>query len=148
MDQELLAVLLSAAISLSGLPPISADELPAIVRVSHEEMKREVCPRDPASCKGIAAIFEPDRQRILIDNALNLDLTDDNSFVVHELVHVLQFRQFRQYGSLMYANCAASMNTEAQAYQVQNAYLKREGRLIRFYQRLAFAGCRRADRVF
>lgn len=145
MDQELLAVLLSAAISLSGLPPISADELPAIVRVSHEEMKREVCPRDPASCNGIAAIFEPERQRILIDVALNLDLTDDNSFVVHELVHVLQFRQ---YGSLMYANCAASMNTEAQAYQVQNAYLKREGRLIRFYQRLAFAGCSRADRVF
>ena len=145
MNQDLLAVLLSTAISLSGLPPINVNELPAIVRVSHEEMRREVCPRDPGSCKGIAAIFEPDRQRILIDEALNLDLTDDNSFVVHELVHVLQFRQ---YGSLMYANCAASMSTEAQAYQVQNAYLSREGRLARFYQRLAFADCGPVDRVF
>lgn len=145
MDQELLAVLLSAAISLSGLQPMTVDELPAILRVSHEEMKREVCPRDPASCQGIAAIFDADRQRILIDETLNMDMADDNSFVVHELVHVLQYRQR---GSWMYANCTESMDTEAQAYQVQNAYLRRAGRLVRFYQRLAFAGCDQTGRVF
>jgi hypothetical protein len=145
MEQELLAVLLSAAISLSGLPPMEVHELPAIQRVSHDDMKQAVCPRDPDSCKGIAAVFDSDRQRIFIDETLNMDLADDNSFVVHELVHVLQFRQR---GSRMYANCTESVNTETQAYQVQNAYLKREGRLVRFYQRLAFASCSRAGRVF
>lgn len=145
MEQELLAALLSAAISLSGLPPMEVNQLPAIQRVSHAEMVREVCPQDPRSCNGIAAVFDADRQRIFVNEALNMDLVDDNSFIVHELVHVLQFRQR---GSRMYENCEESVNTEAQAYQVQNAYLKSAGRLVRFYQRLSFASCRREGRVF
>ena len=120
-------------------------DLPPIVSLSHEALTQEVCPRDPASCRGMVAIFEADRQRILIDESLDLEQAEGSSFVVHELVHVLQFRQR---GDRMYEGCEESMKTEAQAYQVQNAYLKMEGRLLRLRQRLAFASCSSAGRSF
>ncbi len=145
MEQELLAVLLSAAISLSGLPALNLLELPPILRLSHENMTKEVCPLDPASCRGMVAFFDADQQRILIDDSLDLALPEGSSFVVHELVHVLQFSQR---GERMYEDCEESVKTEAQAYQVQNAYLKKEGRLLRLRQRLAFASCSSAARAF
>lgn len=138
MEQELLGILLAAAISLSGLPPVDVSELPPILRLPHARIVQEICPEGPASCQGMVAIFDTDRQRILVDDSLDLTLAEDNSFIVHELVHVLQFKSF---GDSMYANCAASMRTEGQAYWVQNAYLKQEGRLLRLFQRIAFASC-------
>ena len=144
MEQELLGALLSVAISLSGLPPLEVSEVPPILRLSHAEMTRQICPADPLSCKGMAAIFDLEQQRILVVDTLDMKLADDNSFLVHELVHVLQFKQR---GHQMYENCEESAKTEGQAYRVQNAYLKMQGRLLRFYQRLAFADCDSPERL-
>lgn len=138
MEQELLRHLLAAAISLSGLPPVDIADLPPILRLSHAEMTREVCPEDPQNCRGMASFYDIERQRILIDEALDLSVPEQNSFVVHELVHVLQFKQR---GDKMYEDCVESTKTEAQAYEVQNAYLHQAGRYASFSQKVAFADC-------
>jgi hypothetical protein len=59
----------------------------------------------------------------------------DNSFIVHELVHVLQFKKF---GHDHFNSCRKVLDSEQQAYYVQNNYLGeegidwREGFLLRF----------------
>jgi len=124
MLPETLAFLLTMAISLSGLPGMPVSELPPITPVSQETMFREVCPVHPHDCYGLQAVYDTDGKRVLYLDTLNTEDSFDNSFLVHELVHVLQYRA---YGDTIYAGCAALKRTETQAYAVQNAYLKRQG---------------------
>lgn len=143
MDTALVAFLLDMAVKFSGLPPIPVDALPAFQPVSRAEMQRRVCPEAAPGCGAIVALFDTDQYRILYLEQLDLDNAADNSFLVHEIVHVLQFRQR---GESIYADCSALLRTEGQAYRAQNAYLRREGQLMRVGEVLRFTTCA-ADRT-
>lgn len=138
MDATLLAYLLSAAVSLSGYPTVALETLPPIVRMSAGEMHREVCSDTQTSCANLAALFDTDSQRILLRDDLDLDNASDNSFLVHELVHVLQHRLR---GDRIFAGCHETLATEREAYAAQNRYLKREGKFLRFGEALAHTRC-------
>lgn len=126
-NPELLDYFLSKAIRLSGLPSLTAKQLPPLFLVSVQELNQEVCPEDPQNCRNLAAVFDDLGYRVLIRN--DFDLSDnfapyDYSFVIHELVHVLQYRH---QGPEIFRNCQAIYNTELQAYTAQDQYLKEEG---------------------
>jgi len=135
MTAELLARLLAAAIRISNLPAVDLAELPPMEAVSAEQLSHKVCPDSPERCTMVAALFDTESYRIYLRNSLNLNDPMDNSFVVHELVHVLQFRKF---GDAYFASCPKRIASEQQAYYVQNNYLGeegidwREGFLLRF----------------
>lgn len=143
MDTALVAFLLDMAVKFSGLPPIPAEALPAFQPVSRAEMQRRVCPEAAPGCGAIVALFDTDQYRILYLEHLDLDNPADNSFLVHEIVHVLQYQQR---GESIYADCNALLRTEGQAYRAQNAYLRREGQLMRVGEVLRFTTCG-ADRA-
>lgn len=137
-DSTLLAYLISAAANLSGYPAVPIEELPPIVGMSAADLRHEVCGHGQTSCTNMAAVFDSDGWRILLRDDLDLENPADNSFLVHELVHVLQHRQR---GERIFAGCRETLRTEREAYSVQNRYLKREGRFLRFGEGLAFMTC-------
>ena len=116
--------LLTAAITLSGLAPITPVQLPPLYAVTKTELAQTVCPDQPGQCQGMAAIFDTERYRILILSTLDLNDPEDNSFLVHELVHVLQFKQNGETG---FSSCQAIVDSEHAAYRVQNLYLAARG---------------------
>lgn len=138
MPPDLLAYLLAAAVRLSGYPAVALEELPPILRLSPAELAAQACPQRPDDCRGVAAAFEPGEYVIYLRDTLDLEDPSDNSFLLHELVHVLQWKRDAE---AMYEGCGRSMETEREAYRVQNAYLKQEGRLVRFGHALLFASC-------
>ncbi len=135
LSAELLARLLAAAIRYSALPPIDIAELPPIEQLSAQALAEKVCPDEPDRCTTMAALFDTERYRIYLRDSLNPDDPMDNSFIVHELVHVLQYRK---HGAQYFDDCPNRIASERQAYYVQNNYLGqegvdwREGYLVRF----------------
>lgn len=121
MDTALIAFLLAAAVRFTGLPAVPFNELPVFVALPSEELERQVCPAGGEDCRGIAAYFDSLRYRILYRDNLDVEQAIDHSYLLHEIVHVLQHRQF---GEAMYADCRAVRISEAQAYNAQNAYLR------------------------
>ena len=140
INTELLAYLLAAAVKCSGLPGLPVERLPPIEIVSAEVISSEVCPDDKEGCGNLAAIFDTEHYVILVRDTLDMEKALDNSFLLHELVHVLQWTSR---GPDIFKDCVASMRTEAEAYRAQNAYLKREGQFARFGEVLRFTTCAR-----
>jgi hypothetical protein len=138
MDASLVAFLLELAVKFTGLPGLPADGLPPLQAVSRSQMRAIACGDSPAGCGQIVALFDADRYRIVYLDTLDLQDAEDNSFLLHEIVHALQYRQR---GAAMYADCEALLATEAQAYRAQNAYLRREGRLMQFGDVLQATTC-------
>lgn len=138
MPPELLAYLLAAAVRLSGYPAIALEDLPPILRLPPAELAAQACPNRREDCGKIAAAFEPGDYVIYLRDTLDLEDPADNSFLLHELVHVLQWKRD---GVTMYEGCERAMETEREAYRVQNAYLKGEGRLVGFGHALLFLSC-------
>lgn len=132
---ELMAKLLAAAVEFSALPAIDIAELPAVEPVTAAVLSQKMCPDAPERCGSVAAVFDTESYRIYLRDTLDLTTAMDNSFLVHELVHVLQFKR---YGDDYFASCRKVLNSEHQAYKVQNNYLGsegidwREGFLLRF----------------
>jgi hypothetical protein len=135
---DLIAYLLPLAAKLSGYPVIEASQLPPIRQLPPAEISREICPDDAKGCEGMVAIFDTDRYQILIRDNLDLDNPSDNSFLLHELVHVLQYKAK---GDEIFADCPSTMKTETEAYKVQNRYLGLEGQFLRVGDALAFMTC-------
>ena len=135
LSAELLARLLAAAIRYSALPPIDIADLPPIEQLSAQALADKVCPETPDRCTTMAALFDTEHYRIYLRDSLNPDNPMDNSFIVHELVHVLQYRK---HGPEYFEDCPNRIASERQAYYVQNNYLGeegvdwREGYLVRF----------------
>ena len=135
LSAELLARLLAAAIRYSALPPIGIAELPPIEQLSAQALAEKVCPDAPERCTTMAALFDTERYRIYLRDSLDPDNPMDNSFIVHELVHVLQYKK---HGPEYFDDCPNRIASERQAYYVQNNYLGeagvdwREGYLVRF----------------
>lgn len=137
---ELLEYLLAKALRLSGLPAVSTAALPPVYQISREELQKEVCPSDPENCRGLAAVFDDLRYRILILDSF--ELSDnfkpvDYSYLLHELVHAIQYLHS---GPYIFQDCATLYQTEKQAYDVQDAYLAEEGAFHRagIYLRFSF----------
>ena len=138
MDTTLITFLLDMAVKFTGLPAIPVEAMPDLQPVSRAEMQRRVCPEEAPGCGAIVALFDTDNYRILYLDQLDLDNPADNSFLVHEIVHVLQYHQK---GEAIYADCTTLLRTEGQAYRAQNAYLRREGQLMRVGEVLRFTTC-------
>lgn len=145
VSAELLAFLVDLAAKLSGYPPIPVDELPPIEVMSEAKLAETVCPEAAADCGNIAAIFETERYVIYLRDSLDLDSAADNSFLLHELVHVLQHKAR---GDAIFVDCATTLRTETEAYRAQNAYLRREGQFLRFGEVLGFMSCAGTQNAF
>jgi hypothetical protein len=130
----LLGRLLAAAIQFSGLPPIEAGDLPPIDVVSTDVFLNTVCPFKPSRCGPVMAAFDTQRYRIVIRDTLDMDEPGDNSFLVHEMVHVLQYKKD---GSTRFMSCEAVIESEREAFDTQNRYMEslglrqREGTMLR-----------------
>jgi len=137
-NAELLSFLVAAAARLSGYPEIPVDALPPVRVVSVDTIARAICPDEPKGCTGIAATFETESYEIMIRDSLDLEDPADNSFLLHELVHVMQWKAR---GDDVFKDCPTTLKTEGEAYRAQNAYLKREGQFLRFGEMLAYTQC-------
>jgi len=138
LAMEMMAYLLAAASGISGLPPPLVDELPPVVAMAPEALRAQACSMKQEQCRGIVALFDADNGRILVSDALDLADPADNSFLVHELVHVLEYRYRGGRGP---EGCRETLRSERFAYRVQNAYLRREGRAERFGSNIMALGC-------
>jgi hypothetical protein len=138
MDAHLLAHLLSAAIRYSGLPAVEISALPEIVAMSQESITREICPHKASDCETLIALYEPTKHRVLYRNTLNLKLVKDQSFIVHELVHVLQYAQI---GDKVFGSCKATMSSESQAFRAQDRFLGDSGEEFRVGSAFRFMRC-------
>lgn len=138
MDASLIAFLLMAAVRITGLPAVPVEELPPFVPLPALELERQICPDAGNGCRGIVAYFDSLHYRILYRDSLDLDEPLDHSYLLHEIVHVLQHRQF---GNAMYADCYALRQTEGQAYRAQNVYLHATGQLAYVGGMLQYASC-------
>ncbi len=138
MDTQLAAYLLSAAVKVSGLPPVPLESLPEFIAMPSSMLKAEACKEKVANCRGIVALYDMERNRVLYRDDLNVDDPSDNSFLVHELVHVLQYAQG---GDAIYKDCPSLVQTERAAYAAQNMYLHAQGQLLRVGRIMQFARC-------
>ena len=135
ISTELVANLLAAAIRYSGLAAMGPEHLPPVVEVSAQALAQKVCPDAPERCGSVAALFDTENYRIYLRDSFDLRNPMDNSFLVHEMVHVLQFWR---HGGAYFDSCRNVLASERQAYSVQNNYLGeqgvdwREGGLMRF----------------
>jgi len=137
-DTALLSYLISVAAALSGYPELPLAEMPMLRQMSATSLVDEACPDNPAECRTLVALYDRARNQILIRAELDLENPADNSFLVHEFVHVLEARHK---GELYQHDCANTLLSERQAYRVQNAYLKQEGRSERFGSMLSNMVC-------
>jgi hypothetical protein len=135
---ELLTTLLAAAVQFSGLPAIHVSELPPVVVMSREELSEMVCAKRPGRCISLMAAFDTNSYRILVSNSLDLNDQRDNSFLVHEIVHVLQFKHA---GTRKFTSCRAVVSSEHQAYAAQNRYLMANGRVGQEGSTLRYVRC-------
>lgn len=122
--ESLITSLLAFAIQSSGLPSVDVRDLPPVLAVTETTLAELVCPDEVTRCRSIAALFDTEKYRILLRTSLDLNDPIHQSFLVHELVHVLQFKHF---GETRFATCRAVLSSEHEAYAVQNAYLRNQG---------------------
>ena len=85
------------------------------------------------------AVYLPRKNKILISEEVDWESPVGQSFIVHELVHALQF----QAGAVGQIPCLGAL--EAEAYGVQSAYLELEGEtdlawMFRYYE-LTMGSC-------
>jgi hypothetical protein len=136
---EMLTMLLASAIQFSGLPAMQVSDLPPIIRLPRSELNKTVCAAAPVRCAGLTAAFDTQHYRIVVDDKLNFQDPDDASFLVHELVHVLQLKNT---GSSGFTSCPAVLESERQAYSAQNDYLRSNDRPAHQGAMLRFSRCR------
>jgi hypothetical protein len=133
MQAELFDDLMQWAVKLSGLP--SATHMPTIYPMGSEQLVQKVCPEDPRNCRSLVSFYSTKEEAIFYIDSLDLGDDTDLSFIVHELVHHLQYSA---QGDSLFSTCQKVMTTETQAYAVQNKYLahfkqwRRVGDAIRF----------------
>lgn len=127
-DAGLLTELLALAASFSGYAPIGIDDLPPVVTMPGAMLQATACPEQPRQCERLVAMFDRGQYRILIRDSLDLRDVSDNSFLLHELVHVLEYKAK---GERFQVDCDDSLESERTAYRAQNAYLRSRGRTER-----------------
>ena len=91
LSQALMQDLLFIAIKLSQLPAVDLSEIPNIQLVPPIVLMEKVCPEEPARCRNMAAVFDTEAYQIYVRAPFSDQNAMDKSFLIHELVHVLQF---------------------------------------------------------
>ncbi len=116
---ELFAILMSWAVTLSGYPRPNTQ--PEIVMVPHSYLVAEACGGHECQVLG----WYPPGQTIFLDDRLDpVTSLYASSIVVHEMVHFLQQQSGRfEEGR----SCASAMRREREAYAVQREFLLRSG---------------------
>ena len=140
-DEETKEYLYGKAVRLSGISAYPIAEMPPIYSITKEDLNKEVCPEDPENCRNLAAVFDDIGYRILVLNDLEISSNFkpfNYSFVIHELVHSLQYRAR---GAEIFNGCGAVYNTELEAYTAQDQYLKEEGEFFRAGIALRYFHC-------
>lgn len=137
-DHELISYAYQKAVRISGINAYPESKIPPIYIVSKEELGKIVCPEDPGSCDRLAAVFDDIEYRIIVRSDFTFNNAFDDSFLIHELVHTLQYNQN---GPEIFKNCQAIYSTEELAYQAQDTYLKEEGAFFRASIALKFFYC-------
>jgi hypothetical protein len=127
---ELIAVMMSWAVTLSGYPAPAM--LPQVRMVPHAVLMAQACGGQPCNVLG----WFPPGEMIYLDDRLDLEgnLVAD-SILVHEMVHYLQQqareREVRQepmmQTAMRHPTCTSNVDAERQAYQAQREYLVRYG---------------------
>ena len=113
---ELLAALLLWASQTTGYPALS--EMPRVELASAAELDaRFAAGGANAAGQQVAALYEPGRNVILLDATLDLSTPLGRSYLLHELVHALQFAA----GRPAEVHCVGLL--EAEAYRTQARYL-------------------------
>jgi hypothetical protein len=135
-DAQLVAGLLKVAAALGGFPDPAGRPLPAVEVVPAAALKARACPAAADRCGDIAALHDRVGHRILIRADLDAGGPIGQSFLVHELVHVLQGWQRGEAET-----CVQGLADERQAYAVQNRFLAGAGRPERFGTMLAMMAC-------
>lgn len=128
VDAHLVAGLLKIAAALGDFPDPAGLPLPAIVALPAAALKARACPAAADRCGDIVALYDRPGHRILIRAELDPAGALGQSFLVHELVHVLQGWQRRGDAE----TCAHGLADERQAYDVQNRFLADADRPERF----------------
>ncbi|WP_157272256.1 DUF6647 family protein [Azohydromonas aeria] len=151
IDAALAADLLGWASRLSGLPIPPGEPLPKLIPMSQREIAKTVCGPQHGGCAGLVAVYDTDRRRILYRDTLDMRDPTDQSFIVHELVHHLQFLQR---GEALFATCQSTLAGEAQAYRAQNLYQaqfrqwQRMGEVLRYMHCDGVTGSEPVARLF
>ena len=138
ISQELITYLMTIAVRLSGFPAIPTEEYPLVKMLTQNEIIQFQCPEEPSACQNMVAFYEPEKNTIFLRDSLNLKITVDNSFLLHEMVHVLQHKSM---GQDVFKDCANTLQSERQAYRVQNTYLVGSGLSDRFGDGLNYMVC-------
>ncbi len=138
VSESVMVSLLIAASRLSGLPAVSIDQMAAVKSISQEEIVALQCPESPKDCDGMMAFYDIPKNTIFLKNTLDLDSTRDLSFLLHEMVHVLQHRSL---GDVIFSDCENTVRSERAAYAVQNRFLINNGLFDRFGDSLAYMTC-------
>ena len=121
---DLVPELLVAIKLLSGYP--IPERLPEVHLVTPQDIQQMIC---KGNC-GIKALYLPDKG-VFVSNAIgSFDDAFARSIVLHELVHHLQHVTGKF--DMVADTCDRWYSKEREAYQVQNAYLQREGEPRRF----------------
>jgi hypothetical protein len=138
VDANLIFQLLAFVVRVTSLPAVSEGDLPQMISMSKEAITQEMCPERPSECDTLVALFEPAKYRVLYRNTLDLNKTFDRSFLLHELVHVLQFKAK---GPSIFFTCKDRLLAERQAYMTQDRYLAEKGLEMRVGGALRFMRC-------
>ncbi len=112
--------------------------MPQVISMSKEAITQEICPERHSQCDTLVALFEPLKYRVIYRNSLNLTKPYDRSFLVHELVHVLQFKAK---GASIFASCKTRVMAEREAYKTQDRFLAENALEIRVSGALRFMQC-------
>ena len=97
VNESVMISLMIAASRLSGLPAVPVEQMAAIKSISQEEIVSMQCAEAPDECSGMVAFFDIPKNTIYLKNTLDLESTRDLSFLLHEMVHVLQYRALGEY---------------------------------------------------
>jgi hypothetical protein len=140
LRDEMLDDLMGWAVRLTGLPP-SADR-PDVIALPPADLAATVCPDAPSSCRGLVAVYDTERIRVLVRDTLDLRELSAQSFIVHEFIHHLQHRA---QGAGLLSACEQVMVAERQAYEAQNRFLRQHRQLLRVGEMLRGMRCDRDD---
>jgi len=102
------------------------EKLPEICLVSHRFIVEETCEGIECSRYAAAAPHKP----IYIDETLDLERAEDYSYVLHEVIHVLQFAA-KGITDLDSLSCNEILQLEREAYHLQQKYLSKERAFLR-----------------
>jgi hypothetical protein len=94
--------------------------------------------RSRRHCRLLVALYDTERARIVYRNTLDMRDPTDQSFIVHELVHHLQFLV---QGDELFATCRSTMAAEEQAYRAQSLYQKHFRQWQRMGEVMRFMNC-------